>query len=219
MPAKNALKHYSENGYYHLYNRGVAKGPVFLDQQDYLVFMSFTKEYLSAPKIPTAEELLLMKTPYILKNYWHEITLLSFVLMPNHIHLLLKQKQSRSIESFMRSLFTRYVKYFNKKHDRVGHLFQDVYKGILVEKDEYLLWVSRYIHCNPQEIILPNQVLTNYSFSSYSTYLGLQNQTWVDPSDILAQFKNKKDYQNFVEDNEKEKDAPEMLSEFVLDSV
>lgn len=214
MPARNALKLYSENGYYHIYNRGVNKAPVFLDHQDYLVFMSFLKDYLTPPRPITEEELLTMSTPYIRKNYYREISLLAFVLMPNHFHLELRQKQGHSIELFMRSLLTRYVKYFNRRHERVGHLFQAVYKGTLVNRDEYLLWVSRYIHRNSLEMLTKGQGLIDYPYSSYPCYLGKQNLSWVESREILSQVKN---YQNFVENNSQDNEEPQVLAELTLE--
>lgn len=215
MPAKNALKLYSENGYYHLYNRGVAKNPVYLDEQDYLIFMSYLKDYLTPQKPMPKNDLLTGKTFYLPKNYYQRINLLSFVLMPNHFHLLLKQQQSQTIEFFMRSLLTRYVKYFNKRYERVGHLFQGVYKGVLVEQDEYLWWLTRYIHRNPREILPSSQSLMKYPYSSYPAYLGKQKLSWVDSSDILAQVKH---YQDFVESDGNNQKFPEVLSELSLES-
>lgn len=214
MPAKNAIKPYSENGYYHIYNRGVNKAPTFLDKQDYLVFMTYLKEYLSVPQPPTVEEMKLMKRPYMIKNYHGEITLLSFALMPNHFHLELKQKKPRSIEGFMRSLGVRYGMYFNKRYGRVGHVFQHVYKGTLIERDEYLWWLNRYIHRNPKEVLASGQSLADYPYSSYAAYLGKQNLPWVETSEILAQVKN---YQQFVEDDKENKNAPEVLASLSLE--
>ncbi len=212
MPARNALKRYAENGYYHVYNRGVAKSEIFPQEQDYSVFLYYLKEYLSPPKKLSPEEIQSMRAPHLLKNYYQEIELLSFCLMPNHFHLLIKQKNERTIESFMKSLTVRYTSYFNKNHQRQGHLFQGVYKGKLVENTEYLWWLSRYIHRNPLEILPSNQTLTDYPYSSYPAYLGKQNLAWVSINEISNQIKN---YSSFVES--KEEKSPENASEFTLE--
>ena len=140
MPARNSRKQYLENGYYHIYNRGVEKRKIFLDRQDYNVFLSYLKEYL----LPKDEESLykrladrsisLMERDNIHKtlrmnNFAGEITLLAYCLMPNHFHFFIKQKSAGSIDKFMNSLGTRYTMYFNKKYDRVGSLYQGVYKA------------------------------------------------------------------------------------------
>lgn len=203
MAAKNSIKLYVDDGYYHLYNRGVAKTSVFLDEQDYAVFLSYLKEYLTPPAPLDAVDMekINKERIYIRRNYFDEIELLVFCLMPNHFHLLLKQNETRSIEFFMRSLLIRYASYFNKRYQRVGHLFQDVYKGILIQREEYWLWLSRYIHRNPIDLLKPGQELKDYSYSSYPNYLGVRKSEWVKPKEILAMFKN---YQEFVEGPEEE---------------
>lgn len=211
MAAKNSIKLYVDDGYYHLYNRGVAKTPVFLDEQDYGVFLSYLKEYLIPSPSLDAMDLdeINKKRIYIRRNYSDEIDLLIFCLMPNHFHLLLKQKETRSIEFFMRSLLVRYASYFNKRYQRVGHLFQDVYKGILIQREEYWLWLSRYIHRNPIDLLKPGQKLEDYSYSSYPNYLGVRMSEWVKTEEILAMFTN---YQEFVEGPE-EKQTDNLKSE------
>ena len=200
MVSRNSIKKYMSGGFYHLYNRGVAKNDVFLDDQDYKVFLHCLKEYLSQPTEPTEDEIRLMKYTYLRKNYHNKIELLSFCLMPNHFHLLIKQNDPRSIEYFMRSLLIRYSSYFNKRYNRVGHLFQDVYKGILIERESYFLWVSRYIHRNPLDLLKTNEQLCSYPYSSYPTYLGKLEIDWIKTEYILG---NTKDYRNFVEGSDK----------------
>lgn len=214
MPAKNALKTYASGGYYHLYNRGVAKGEIFLKDQDYAVFLSYLKEYLSPPVPPTPEELRLMKYTYFRKNYSQKLSLLSFCLIPNHFHFLLKQDEPRVIEGFMRSLLVRYTTYFNKHHNRVGHLFQGVYKGILIDREDYLLWLSRYIHRNPLELLEEGEKLCDYPYSSYGAYLGKVKISWLKTEDVLAG-RSASHYQDFVEGTEEE---PEDLSPYTLES-
>ena len=175
MPSKNIIKTYLENGYYHIYNRGVEKRKIFLDEQDYRVFLSYLKLYLSSKeesvneiknndlKIENKEKTI--SEIYTLNNFFGKIELISFVLMPNHFHFELKQKSKKEIESFMRSLITKYSKYFNRKYDRVGPLFQGRYKAILIKSTEYLLHLSRYIHCNPIELLAGNQQLESYPWT------------------------------------------------------
>ena len=217
MPAKNSVKQYAENGYYHIYNRGVAKQPIFLDEQDFAVFLLYLKELLMPPKLPSfEEEHLQLPQPYKRKNFHQEITILCFCLMPNHFHLLLKQKAPRSVVSFMRSLVIRYSQYFNRRYKRVGHVFQDVYKGILVTNDAYLLWLSRYIHRNSLELLGKGKNLVTYSYSSYPHYLGRVQYAWVDSQEILAQVK---DYQLFVEDPAQDYNQPKSLANLFLEET
>lgn len=220
MPARHKTKQYSENGYYHIYNRGVEKRAIFLDEQDYGIFLSYLKEYLlpkdekelydrlGDPQTSYKEKDKILKA-LRLKNFNGEITLLSYCLMPNHIHLLVKQKGAKSIDKFMKSLFTRYTMYFNKKHRRVGQLCQDIYKAVLVGTDEQLLYLTCYIHQNPLKKQLASQGRTLRAYlvqpSSYPEYLGQRKTEWIHPEEILAFFSQtnpKLSYQAFVEGNE-----------------
>lgn len=213
MPARNVIKSYLENGYYHIYNRGVEKRSIFLDKQDTSVLLGYLKEYLSPKDIEGLTRGLSSGNSFLEKaeavrllrmnNFTEEVDLLAYCLMSNHFHLLVKQYGVRSIEKFMKSLATRYVQYFNKRHGgRVGGLFQDAYKAVLVESSEQLLWLGRYIHRNPIQkgVSLKESPVP----SSYKNYLGLVKQDWIKPGEILGYFskQNRFDsYQVFVEDN------------------
>lgn len=99
----------------------------------------------------------------------------------------------------MRNLTTAYSMYFNKRYDRIGHLFQGVYKGVHVGTDEHLLYLSRYIHTNPSE----RGSLSEYPWSSYSHYLENDSPVWLETQTIKSYFSRSNpnlDYKNFVED-------------------
>lgn len=217
MASKNSRKVYTEQGYYHIYNRGVEKRHIFLDSQDYGVFLSYLKQYLtpkdekdlsaklSDPDITPIERDKVLKL-LKLNNFYNEIFLLAFCLMPNHFHLLVKQSSALSIDKFMNSLALRYVIYFNRKYKRTGGLFQDVYKAVTVETDEQLLHLTRYIHQNPLGKNRRFQKSTLADFlsqpSSYPEYLGSRKTDWVTTKNILNFFSKtnpKFSYQSFVE--------------------
>lgn len=212
MPSKNVVKLYVNEGFYHLYNRGVEKRIIFEDHQDYKVFLKNLKESLTPPEdikpktvqIGTNTFTALPKPP---RNFYGEIELLTYCLMPNHFHLLVRQKKSRSIEGFMRTIATKYAMYFNKRYDRVGSLFQGPYKAVLVENENYLLHLSRYIHLNPVKVSpLRDDFISHYS--SYADYLGIRKSSWLKTEVILNFFKSAQksgsmdtlSYQGFVED-------------------
>ncbi|MBU1071564.1 transposase [Patescibacteria group bacterium] len=196
MPAKNIVKEYQSGGYYHIYNRGVEKRDIFLDEQDYKTFLSYLKFYLSPPLQGLT---LKVKTPPSrqLRNHAETIDLFSYCLMPNHLHLGVQQHTQKAIASFMQSLGTKYSTYFNKKYDRVGSLFQGCYKAVRIKSEEQLIYLTKYIHLNP-----PN--INNYPYSSYGNYLGKFNQTWINTSTILSRYPNNphKRYQSFVEESD-----------------
>ncbi len=211
MPAKYSLKTYKENGYYHIYNRGVEKRLIFLDNQDYSVYLKYLKDYLSPRDTPT----LLNKLSYLpddykarekilrtikLNNFAKNIKLLAYCLMPNHFHLLIYQSDAYDIDMFINSINTRYVMYFNKRYKRVGPLFQGAYKAVSIESDEQLLLLSAYIHTNP----VKSKHKTDYYLkhilrqpTSLQYYINGINAPWINTSIISSFFgkSNKKIYQ------------------------
>lgn len=199
MPAKNIVKFYIPNSIYHIYNRGVEKRKIFMDEQDHKVFLAYLKEYLSAPLQGET-----LQSRSLQSKYFGEIELLAFCLMPNHVHLLIKQNNKDSIKKFTQSLFTRYTMYFNKKYDRTGSLFQGAYRATNVINKDYLLDITRYIHKNPLKI---TKNLSDY-YSSYSHYLNLFNIPWVHNKIVMDYFNessfvkhnNIKSYKYFVEE-------------------
>lgn len=196
MPAKNSIKEYVPESYYHVYNRGVAKQTIFLDEQDYKVFLSYLKFYLTKPK--ASEEVFPSRK---LKNYFELIRLVSYCLMPNHFHLFLWQKEIDMITNFMRSLITKYSMYFNRKYHRVGPVFQGKYKAVLVDSESQFIYLSKYIHRNPLSFTSGSD-LEVYPYSSYRNYLDEIHQTWLDTTEILGYFSNGKlanSYKTFVE--------------------
>lgn len=221
MPAKNSSKTYIENGYYHIYNRGVEKRLIFMDQQDYSVFLSYLKEYLlpknekdlyeklSNPDTTSKEKDKILKL-LRLNNFYQEITLLAYCLMPNHFHLFVKQKDQTAIDTFMNSLATRYTMYFNRRYKRVGSLYQAVYKAVLVQTETQYLHLSRYIH--KQALDLQDQP------SSYLDYIGLRKTMWVHPEEITAYFSKTNpalSYKNFVT----ESDDHQTLKDLILEDT
>jgi len=210
MPAKNSVKTYIANGFYHVYNRGVEKRNIFLDEQDYLVFLSYLKLYLSP-----VEETIKNTTNNInldyeeknskifrlneLKNFFRKIKLITYVLMPNHFHLEVQQVGVKDLENFMRCLIIKYTMYFNKKYKRVGTLFQGRYKAVSIFGKERLIDLSLYIHRNPIELLSENQPLESYPWSSYPAYIGNHQVKWLIKDIIMSNFENVKVYRSLVE--------------------
>jgi len=203
MPAKNVIKEYHENSYYHLYNRGVAKQPIFLDDHDYKMFLYYLKIYLSQPNLQG--ETLKVPPTRQLKNFYNRLKLLAYCLIPNHFHLLIYQTEAEGINLFMRSFATKYAIYFNHKYNRVGTIFQGAYKAVLVKNEQQLIYLSKYIHRNALEILPTRSLLEGYKYSSYGNYLKLFQQDWVKPDDILDLFSTSKysdSYRSFVEETD-----------------
>jgi len=212
MSGGNAVKQYTENGYYHIYNRGNEKRLIFLDGQDYNVFLSYLSDYLlpknekylrerlSDPQISYKEKDKILKL-LRLNNFFGEITLLAYCLMPNHFHLFIKQKSPESIDKFMNSLCTRYTIYFNKKYKRVGSLYQGVYKAALVTLEEQFLYLTKYIH--KQALATPGNAWEANQPSSYLEYLNKRKTAWVSPDEVLSYFSitnPKLSYESFIKE-------------------
>ena len=223
MASKNSIKQYSENSYYHIYNRGVEKRAIFLDQQDFAVFLSYLKVYLT-PKneinlnliIPLADSTPKQKADALrdlrLKNYSDQINLIAYSLMPNHFHFLIHQNSSDAIDKFMNSLATRYATYFNKKYRRVGPLYQGVYKAVTVNTEDQLLHLSRYIHLNPIKLLsLPIHRWKDVTLPfSLPEYLGARKTEWLKPHQVLTYFnKTSKNnsYESFMNQNSTQEDG------------
>jgi len=113
----------------------------------------------------------------------------AWVLMSNHVHLLFKSGKD-GISSVMRRLLTWYAQYYNRRHNRTGHLFENRYKSILCDEDNYLLTLVRYIHLNPMRahLIESIQELDNYPWSGHRFIVGGEKRPWMDTDYILAQF-------------------------------
>lgn len=211
MGRKNRLV---TNCYYHVYNRGVDKRKIFIDNRDYFRFIHCLYEFNDVNAVLNVGWRFskYVDPSSIVKQREKLTEILCFCLMPNHFHLILKQIKEDGISKFMQKLGTSHAMYFNKKNQRSGALFEGRFKYILIEKDEYFVSLSRYIHLNPLELIAPewkqkvikhwekaNKFLEQYRWSSYLDYVGKKNFPSVtDRKFLLDYFKGKDDYKKFV---------------------
>lgn len=165
---------------YHLIARGNNGQEIFLDKGDYEKFLSLLKN---------------TKEKYPFKLY-------SYVLMPNHFHLLLEVRY-RPTSRIMQSLLTGYSRYFNKEHRKRGHLFQGRYKGIICEKENYFLELVSYIHLNPVRAKLVNSP-QEWKWSGHQEYIGETKRKLIDFGLIRGIFgeggKGYQKYRKFLED-------------------
>ncbi|MEK7560842.1 MAG: transposase [Patescibacteria group bacterium] len=185
---------FTTNALYHLYNRGVEKRPIFLDDGDHFRFIHGLYEFNDTA---TASNLFYKKDAlrsYEVKLRKREllVEILAFCLMSNHFHLFVRQRRELGITQFMHKLGTGYTNYFNKKYERVGGLFQGTFRAKYIESDRHFLYLPHYIHLNPLDFIAPewrekrirnkNQALRfldNYRWSSYRDHTGRENFPFV----------------------------------------
>ncbi|TAL20050.1 hypothetical protein EPN90_01750 [Patescibacteria group bacterium] len=159
--------------YYHVYNRGVLKQPIFFESRDYQRFIRNLYEFNDTHPIPD-------RRTHRPSRSGREpiVSILAWCLMPNHFHLLVSPVENDGLSLFMNKMADGYTKYLNKKYQRSGHLFEGRYQLKLVENDSYALQLSKYIHLNPKELIQSNNheatlsFIDNYRWSSYPNWLG-----------------------------------------------
>jgi REP-associated tyrosine transposase len=177
-------------GYFHIYNRGNAKQEIFFDDTDYRFFLLRLMQNV----YPDRHSLPRRARPLPLGSF----SVVLYCLMPNHFHLVLKQNGTVSTGTLMTRICTSYSKYFNVKHQRVGHLFQDQFKQKHITDNRYLKNLSAYIHNNPCEAGLVRNAIA-YQWSSCREYAEGGQNGWCEKDIVLEQFSNPGDYVNFVE--------------------
>lgn len=189
-------KEFAPKNIYHIYNRGNNKEKIFFDEQDYRAFLfrfglclGFTEEELSKKDLTAV--------PYsrirITSTDKRDFKLHAFCLMPNHFHLLIEQTEDIPISNLISKLCTSYSKYINKKYKRIGHVFQDKFKAVLIENDSQLIWTSAYIHMNPVKDKLVKKP-EDYKWSSFNDFASDRNLPIVNKELILETFGNKKSF-------------------------
>ena len=232
---------FANNEIYHIYNRGVEKRQVFLEDRDYLRFIHDLFEFndigsASPSNIRLAtrqpSQCLEVQLPNIDERKPRKllVEILAFCLMPNHFHLLLKQLVVNGVVKFMQKLGTGYTNYFNIKRERVGPLFQGRFKAVLIKNDSHLRHIPHYIHLNPLDSILPewreNKIksskkaiafLENYRWSSLRDYIGVKNFPSVTHNGLILDLSGgTKEYRRSIEDWMKEMDL-EKIREIILE--
>lgn len=218
MPARNTVRCYTKDGVYHVYNRGVEKRIIFIDEEDYKVFLYYLFIYL-APLNTVLDHYPKLKLTLQKNNLHEDIRLLAYALMPNHLHLLVKQDSNDGVTKLLRRLTSAYTHYFNQKYLRVGSLVQGVFKASLIGNEEYLLHVSRYIHRNPLSLKgYPTvESLKRYPWSSYPIYLRMRQSTYVDAT-LITTFFNENftqlSYEAFVAESDSKDLVP---SDYLID--
>ncbi|MDX1387873.1 MAG: transposase, partial [Acidobacteriota bacterium] len=152
-----------DGGLYHVFTRGNRREPTFIDDHD-------RRRFLERLEIVTTDT---------------DIELYAYVLMPNHLHLVVRRRHVR-IGRFMHRLLSPYARYFNARHEMVGHVFQGRYNALLCQDETYLLRLVRYVHRNPIRSKLTTDL--DYPWSSYRAYLGAGPETWISVAPVLKMF-------------------------------
>jgi len=216
---------------FHVLNRGVDKRKIFLDDRDYLRFIHDLFEfndvnpalnigrYLNGSQLNDLRNQSISRTPRKLI-----VEILAFCLMPNHFHLLLRQRMEGGITKFMRKLGIGYANYFNQKYERTGTLFQGRYKAVLVNREVHFIHLPYYIHFNPLDLLMLDwrtrkiknykkavKFLESYRWSSHLDYIGKKNFPSVTQREFLLKiFGGVENYRKVVKNWLKEIDLVEI---------
>lgn len=202
--------------YYHIYNRGTEKRLIFTNTRDFQRFLKTLNFYQYAGPKPRFSHYVRNKK-FKFDPSKKIVEIICYCLMPNHFHLLVRQVKEGGVTNLMRNLSNSYTKYFNIKYKRVGPLLQGQFKAVLMENNEQLIHVSRYIHLNPISSLLVKD-LNFYSWSSYNEYI--KNSTGICiKEDILGFFKSIEAYDKFISDQVDYAQQLELIKHKVLEEI
>lgn len=178
---------FSPGEFYHVYNRGVDKRTIYLDDADHkrfslLLYLSNSTDAVHIDKVGRGST---SPDYYEIERPGELVDVVAYCHMPNHFHILIKEKADLGISKFMQKLSTGYTMYFNKRYERTGSLFQGKFKASQASSDQYLKYLFSYIHLNPVKLIQPNwkergiynlsktkEFLDSYNHSSFHDYVG-----------------------------------------------
>lgn len=209
---------------HHIYNRGVAKCAICLEDADYWRFLQglcLFNDTKSANRVLWEIHRSRGRlTLGVLKDYIVDpsnererlVRIMAYCIMDNHYHLLVEEIREGGITKFMHKLGLGYARYFNDKHERVGSLFQDKFKNVLVDDDQYLQYLLVYINVlNPVQYVAPNwkedgitdieavlKYVEGYQWSTHQEYLGKRNSIIIDKGVLGELLQTPAVYLNFV---------------------
>jgi len=193
---------FTEDKVYHIYNRGVEKRQIFMEDKDYFRFIHDLFEFNDERAVLNTNYYFNPQTMEVELRYFKKeveprkllVEILVFVLMQNHFHLLVKQRIDNGVVKFMQKMGTGYTNYFNKKYERVGSLFQGRFKAVMIDEDAHFLHIPHYLHSNPlnygssTSIVGQIEFLENYRWSSFPDYVGKKNFPSLTQRKFLLDF-------------------------------
>ena len=196
--------------HYHVYNRGAHKRVIFHDRADYARFLFLILHFQSTFVFEQISRYVRRFVRHRVFDIDEEdvsqivsdryVELISFCLMPNHFHLVLREVQESGIARYMQRVLNGYTKYYNTRYKVSGHLFQGPYKAVHISDNDQLLYLSSYIHRNPRELPRWKDIERMYEWSSYQYYS--DENRWgvlLSTEIVLEQFKTKGEYEEFVQ--------------------
>ncbi len=191
----------AEGEFYHIYNRGTDKRNIFSDQEDVDRFFQSMSEFNTMNPIGSIYENSRLKLKGKNKDNSDSklVDFVTYSLVENHYHFILKQISKKGIEKFIQRLGNGYTKYFNNKHKRSGALFQGKYKAKHIDSDDYLLHLSVYVNLNQRIHQFGHPMSKLRLYSSWGEYTGESNNKICEKSIILDRYNSRKEYIKFAE--------------------
>ncbi len=184
---------YETDSYYHIYNRGAHSESIFFEDENYSYLVSLFKK--------NAER--------------YNIIVAAYCLMPNHYHLVLKERHDGSISSFLKTTFNTYTQAINNRFGTSGTLFQGQAKTKEIATEAYCLRVIPYVHLNPVTAKLVNSPAA-WEFSNYSEWIGKRRSTLIDSELRYSYFSSPQEYEIYVRDYQLDKESKK-LARFLTD--
>lgn len=211
--------------YYHIYNRGIDKRQIFIDEEDYLKFLRGLRDFNNRSYYENRANIIrshgIKELSSFLEKENKVVEIVAYCLNPNHFHLLLRQSEEKGISGFMHKVSTGFTNYFNKKYNRSGSLFQGPFKAVSVNTDSYILWLSAYINGNAE--IHKIAGVEKYKWSSYPKFLEAGNDDNVSSAGIIiSQFQGSSksdEYKNFVKMVIKESRDKKDMEKYLLEEL
>lgn len=193
--------------YYHIFNRGVDKRDIFIDEDDFQRFLTSMIEFNVLEPIGSIFENSFRKETKVgnkasrSKNKAPLVEYIAYCLNKNHFHLIIKQCIEKGIEKLMHRLGLGFTKYFNEKHKRSGSLFQGTFKSVHVESNEQLIYLSAYVNLNNR---VHSKLGNLVSKSSWQEFVGKPKERLCKVEIILDQFRNISEYKKMAEETVEE---------------
>jgi putative transposase len=191
MPTKRPP--FLANNFYHFFNRGSHRMPIFREADNYCYVIQKMEKYCRALNL----------------------TAIAYCLLPNHYHFLIRQEGEHPARLLPQRVFNSYTKAYNKRYHHSGTLFEGNYKVIHIETDEHLLHLCRYIHANPVIHGIVTDVAT-WPYSNYQEWVGLRSGSVVDFDFIREHFDSSTRYQAFLQNYLETRSLPEDLIKLLV---
>ncbi|MBI2011186.1 transposase [Candidatus Daviesbacteria bacterium] len=211
---------------YHIFNRAIDRQTIFNTRWEYgraveafrfCRFADLPFRFSHLLNLPEGDRQRVIQD--LNQNKEKLVDIIAFCIMPNHFHFILKQLKDNGISKFISNFTNSYTKYFNTKHERKGHLFEGLFKAVLVETDEQLIHLSRYIHLNPvASFLVKVGDLENHPWSSFPEYLNLTSDNLCQKEVVLGYFSSIEAYKQFVLDQVKYAQELEKIKHLLIET-